>query len=78
MAKNQRRRKFRRYLRGSIDEQLGLPALAATTAVETAFDETVNERTLISSIVTTIGMVDYTPEVNVGPIMVGVAHNDYT
>ncbi len=65
-----------KYIRGSVDEDLQLGTLASKTLVAQAFDETVIERTLISSIVATWtldGMV-----AGQGPILFGVAHSDYT
>ncbi len=72
------RRKIRRYLKGSVDENLPLGTLAARTLVVATFDEGVNERTLISSIVASYSLSDVTPGDNIGPVMVGVAHSDYT
>ncbi len=73
-----RRRRMGRYLRGNVDESLGLGTLASRTAVLAAFDETVVERTLVSSIVATWRLADMTQGAGIGPIMVGVAHSDYT
>ncbi len=73
-----RKGRFRRYLRGGIDEVLSLTTLAATTLVLVAFDETVNERTFVSSIVVNASLSDLTPAAGVGPFMVGVAHSDYS
>ncbi len=67
-----------KYMRGNVDENLDLGTLASRTLVSVAFDETVNERTLVSSIETLISMADFTPLDGVGPIVVGVAHSDYS
>ncbi len=72
------RRKMGRYIRGSVDENLLLTTLAAKTAVSAVFDETVNERSLISSLVATWSLGDFTLGSDIGPVMVGVAHSDYT
>ncbi len=40
--------------------------------------ETVNERTFVSSVVATYAISDWTPLAGVGPIIVGVAHGDYS
>ncbi len=64
-----------RYIRGEIDEQLQLGTLAANALIRNVWDETVVERTLISSIVSTWsldGMV-----AGQGPILFGIAHSDY-
>lgn len=71
-------RSFRKYIRGNVQEDLDLGTLAAQSLVSTNFDETVNERTFISSIVATWSMSDWTPTTDAGPIVVGVAHSDYT
>ncbi len=67
-----------RYIRGNVDENLALGTLAAGTLISAVFDETVNERTLISSLVAAWNMSDFTPAADTGPIIVGVAHSDYT
>ncbi len=67
-----------KYIRGSIDEQLSLTTLAARTLVGAVFDETVNERTLVSSIVASWSLRNASPASDVGPVLVGIAHSDYT
>ena len=67
-----------KYIRGSINEQLALATLAAATLVSATFDEAVQERTLVSSIVAAWSLSDFTDATGDGPIMVGVAHNDYS
>ncbi len=67
-----------RYIKGQVDETLALGTLGAQTAIGTIFDSTVNERTLVSSIVATYGLSSFTPGVKVGPLVVGVSHSDYT
>ncbi len=76
--KGRRRRAMGRYLRGGVDENLGIAALAAKDLVAVNFDETVNERTLVSSIVATYSIAELTAGANIGPIMVGIAHSDYS
>ncbi len=79
MAKKGRRgRKFRRYIRGQVDDLTLGGTLAANTVVGTNMDETVNERTYVSSIVATWFLDQFTPLANAGPVMVGVAHSDYS
>ncbi len=72
-----RRRRMGRYVRGAIDEALDLGTLASKTAVLAGLS-TVNERSLVSSIVATWSLSDWTPAVGVGPVLVGVAHSDYS
>ncbi len=67
-----------RYLKGNVDEELGLGTLAARTVVGVLFDETVNERTLITSVDAIWSLDDLTQSAGVGPILCGIAHGDYT
>ncbi len=78
MAKKRGRRKFGRYLRGNVDEELALTALASKDVVGAVFDEVVNERTYVSSIKASWSMANFTPIANAGPIVFGVSHSDYT
>ncbi len=80
MAKHpkRRRRAMGRYIRGAVDEELNLSTLASKTLVSVIFDNVVNERTLVSSIVATWAMQEFTSASGDGPIMVGVAHSDYS
>ncbi len=67
-----------KYIRGQVDESVPLGTLASRTAVLAVFDETVNERTLVSSLVASYLIADMTQGAGIGPIMVGIAHGDYT
>ncbi len=67
-----------KYIRGSVDEQLAVSTLAGQTLIGQDFDETVNERMLISSIVATYSLRLVTPINDLGPLLVGIAHGDYT
>ncbi len=67
-----------RYIKGAVNEELSLGTLAATTLVSVDFDDTVLERTLISSIVARYSMADMTEGAGIGPILVGIAHSDYS
>ncbi len=71
-------RRRRRYLKGNLHEGLALATLAGQTLVSDVWDETVVERTLISSIVATWTIKDLTGVAGDGPIVVGVAHSDYS
>ncbi len=77
-AKPRRRRAMGTYIRGNITLDLTLGTLAARTAVLSAFQDTVVNRTFISSIVATITLSNATGVDNVGPILFGYAHSDYT
>ncbi len=76
--KGKGRRKMGRYIRGNVDETVALGTLAARTLVAQAFDDTVTERTLLSSLVASWSLSHGTAGDNVGPILVGVAHSDYS
>lgn len=67
-----------RYLRGGVDENLSLGTLAAATLLSAIFDETVNERTYASSAVISWSLSNWTPAAGDGPIVVGLAHSDYS
>jgi len=67
-----------RYIRGNIDLDFALGTLAPQDVVVSAIQDTVNERSLISSIRCTYTLSGYTVIDNAGPIMVGVAHSDYS
>ncbi len=67
-----------RYIRGNVDEDLGLGTLAAKSLVTGVFDEGVSERTLISSLIATYSIENFTPGAGIGPLLVGIAHSDYS
>ena len=73
-----RKRGMGRYIRGGVDEFLTLTTLAAKTLVGDDFDQVVTERTLVSSIVANWSLTNWTPAAGDGPILVGIAHGDYT
>ncbi len=72
------RRKMGRYIRGNVNEVLSLGTLASLTLVADTFDDTVTERALISSIVAAYSLENFTVAAGSGPIIVGVAHGDYS
>ncbi len=65
-------------MRGQVDEQLALSTLATKTVVATNFDEVAIEKTFVSSIVVVPTMQEFSEALGDGPIMIGVAHSDYT
>ncbi len=67
-----------RYIRGVVDTSLSMTTLGAKTSVKANFDNVVNERTLVSSIVAAYSLREFTLNTDDGPIMVGLAHSDYT
>ncbi len=78
LAKSGRKRKFRNYLRGEVDEQFALGTLAANTVITDVVDDTLREKAWLSSVVLTWALDNFTPATTDGPIMVGVAHSDYS
>ncbi len=78
LAARKGRGRFRRYLRGNVNEELSMATLGARTVVGTTFDSTVNERTFVSSIVARWALRSFTAAVSDGPILCGVAHGDYS
>jgi len=77
MAKARPARRMGRYIRGNVDEEVALTTLASKDVVSAIFDETVNERTLVTSIVAAYALGNWTDIANAGPIVFGVAHSDY-
>ncbi len=75
--RGRRKRAMGRYIRGTVDEELDLGTLAARTAILAIFDNVVNERTLVSSLVGTWSLSDWTVATGDGPVLVGVCHSDY-
>ncbi len=73
-----RRRKFRRYLRGSIDHRLDLGTLAANTLVSSTLTDTLDEQAYVSSVKCAYTMDEFTEGTDKGPILCGWAHSDYT
>jgi len=67
-----------KYIRGTIDERMSLGTLGAGVAISQIFGQTVNEKTLVSSVVINWSMDQFTVGNDDGPILVGVAHSDYT
>ncbi len=66
-----------KYIRGVVDTSLTLTTLGAKSAAKANFDNVVNERTLVSSIVAAYSLRNFTQGSDDGPIMVGLAHSDY-
>ncbi len=63
-------------MKGNVDEDLDLGTLAAKTLVGGNFDESSEEKKLISSLVATWTLDNMVA--GQGPIMFGIAHSDYT
>ena len=78
MAKKTTRRKFRRYIKGNIDDQVSIGTLAGRTLVSSGSDEQVSERTYASSLIASWSLKEVTNVANCGPLLVGFAHADYS
>ncbi len=79
MAKHgRRRRKFRRYLKGQIDLDMLLGTLGAESLISQAVPDVLVEQAYCTSIKASYTMQNYTKQANDGPILIGVAHGDYT
>ncbi len=73
-----KRRAMGRYIRGAVDMDSALGTLAAKTLAALAMNDTVTERSFVSSMVANWSLGGFTTGDNIGPIMVGVAHSDYS
>ncbi len=73
-----RRRRMGRYLRGSVELDFDLGALATKDLIAGPFAGVVEERTFVSSVVATWAIKDLAIVADDGPIIVGIAHGDYT
>ncbi len=78
MGRNPKRKKFRKYQRGNIDETQNLTTLAANTGVKNALTGIVTERTWMSSIKAVHSLSQFTPKTNAGPLLVYITHSGYS
>ncbi len=78
MARNPKKRRFRKYLRGAIDVKLSLTALATLDVASQVQGDVLVEKAWLSSIRCSWSLDNLTPTGGVGPIVCGVAHSDYT
>ncbi len=67
-----------KYLRGNIEVDMDLGTLAARTAIVQGVGDVVSESMLVSSVVARYSLSNLSALVNSGPILVGLAHSDYT
>ncbi len=72
------RRKFRQYLRGNIDNTMALGTLGSKVVISSVVAGAVVEETWLSSIVASWSISDFSNNAGDGPILVGVAHSDYS
>lgn len=73
-----RRRRRRAYIKGNVENQLALSTLAASTLLSGTFADAVEEKAFVSSIVATWALDNVTFAAGQGPVIVGIAHSDYT
>ncbi len=69
---------FRAYIPGPIDESFALGTLSASSIIISTLGEVVTEKAWLSSIKAAWSLKNYTVATDDGPIMVGIAHSDYT
>ncbi len=78
-TKSQRRSNFSKYINGSIDHRLQIgSSLAANTLIGSNITQVTVDTCRLSSIKCSYSLNNFTPTANAGPIIVGVAHSDYT
>ncbi len=70
--------KRRAYLRGAINHKLSLTTLASKVVVGSAVADTLTNKAWLSSVKATWSLKNLTDGPTVGPIVVGIAHSDYT
>lgn len=78
MAKKTPKRRFRRYLKGVIQNRFTLGTLAPLTLLGDDIADSVVERAWLSSVQCTWSMDEFTTGAGDGPILVGIAHSDYS
>ncbi len=78
MARKPKKRSFKGYRRGAVEELLDIGTLAADTLVSANFGASVDERTWISSLKAAWSLSGLTSSAGDGPLLVGIAHNDYS
>ncbi len=79
MARKGRGRKdFSKYMKGGIDVNSALGTLGPKDVIAAIGAGLVVDTTRVSSVKCVYTLSDFTPVVNAGPIICGVAHGDYT
>ncbi len=72
------KKKFPRYIRGNINHRLVATTLAARTVVSSDNSDVVTERAYVSSVLLRWALEQVTAVAGAGPMMVGIAHSDYS
>jgi len=78
MAQHGKKRKYRPYLKGQIELDIGLGTLAADTLILEPAGDSVDEETWLSSVKALYALQDFTATTGDGPIIIGLAHSDYS
>ncbi len=73
-----KRRRMTGYFSGNIDVDMPLGTLAGQTVLLQGVGDVVTEKTFISSVHASYILQGMSPGDNIGPLMVGVAHSDYS
>ena len=73
-----KKRPFRRYLRGKVNQEISIGTIGSKAANATVMPDSVSEKAWISSMRASWALSNYTPVADAGPILVGVAHSDYS
>ncbi len=77
-SRGRKGRKFRKYLKGQVNHFLSLGTLAAKTLIGENITNTLTEQAWLSSYKGTWSLSELTPATGDGPVMVGIAHSDYS
>ncbi len=79
MAKHKKpKRRFRKYLKGKIAETLLLSTLGSEALTSALVGDVVTEKAWLTSVLARWAMSGFTAAAGDGPVLVGVAHSDYT
>ncbi len=75
---NRRRATMAGYVKGNIDLNFNLGALAGADVLTQQVADAVEEKMIVTSIQCSYALSNYTPTADAGPLIIGVAHSDYT
>ncbi len=78
MARRGKGRKYRRYLKGRISQNDAMGTLGARAVKAVAVADVLTEKAWLSSVKALYSLMGFTTGSDDGPIMVGIAHQDYT
>ncbi len=80
MARHGRRgrRKFRPYLKGQVSFTMNLGTLGSKVVQSANVTDVLTEKAYVTSVKATYFLQQFSTGANIGPVMCGVAHSDYT